>query len=719
MAPSLPSPSESPSDWSSNLSDSGASSPSSNAACVATGNGYLDFYSTASLPGATESRNHQRRAMPVAILPSSGTASSSTTQHGGSTQPPVTPDGQLKPHDSTNSPHRKRYATEDDWRSHKDRISSLYRTKRLKDVKTVMETQHQFFATERMYKARFKEWGLEKNVTAAKVHKLMQRVEEEQQRRRSPSTSDGRAGNERVVLDVGEDLDVKRIQKYMKRKPVGLGKLRTSSKRSLEVIKALSVDSGKGGSGRVKVSIPVVKLEQQHQQSTPELSLSTFTLEWPSGPELPSDVIGLLQAFIYNHFDCPYPFASGSSSSYTRTGPSKWQPQGQYSSNSVDPFMSSFTQVSRYDETMLDLVLNLRIAQTLVDDGLTSEGMQTVNACLESLAFSVQQAQHASPFDTRPATELMLWALSAASELMSDFKHSKNLVLHMLLQRIAALSAAYQPTMAELTRRVSQLGSSSQVAMLKLARCSISQALFVATAYQPAFETYSKTVSIAESSLSAGDKVETLQRLATDPVVHTSPVLESWMEVRIALSVHEASSPFVDSLGLYGTTTSPSWHVQGYDRMAEVIGTLAGRVEWHKAAGNWQVAQQLERHYGSIVQTVWGYNDYASQDLGGKLDIWSSSEPMTSSLAPVEPSGFHMPLPEVTLQMNHLMGEIPGEIPGWEELQPPQPPQQRHGSQVTAQTESSSTPAWTAADASQWHMEPDFGSDHKRYDGSY
>lgn len=719
MAPSLPLPSESPSDWSSNLSDSGASSPSSTAACVTTGNGYLDFYSTASPPAGAGSRNHQHRAMPVTILPRSGTASSSTTQHGGSRQPPITPDGQLKSHDPTNSPHRKRYATEDDWRGHKDRISSLYRIKRLKDVKTVMETQHQFFATERMYKARFKEWGLEKNVTAAKVHKLMQRVEEEQQRRRSRSSSDGRAGNERVVLDVGEDLDVKRIQKYMKRKPVGLDKLRTSSKRSLEVIKALSVDGGKGGSGRVKVSIPVVKLYQQHQQSMPELSLSTFALEWPSEPELPSDVIGLLQAFIDNHFDCPYPFASSSSSSCTRTGPSKWQPQGQYPSNPVDPFMSSFTQVSRHDETMLDLVLNFRIAQTLLNDGLASEGMQTINACLESLAFCVQQAQHISPFDTRPATELILWALSVASDLMSDFKHSKKLVQHTLLQRMTTLCAAYQPTMAELTRRTSQLGSSGQVAMLKLARCSISQALFVATAYQPAFEIYSKTVSIAESPLSAGDKVETLQRLATDPVVHTSPVLESWMEVRIALSVHEASSPFVDSLGSYGTTTSPSWHVQGYDRMAEVIGTLAGRVEWHKAAGNWQVAQQLERYYGLIVQTVWGYNENASQGLGGKLDIWSSSEPMTSSLAPIEPSGFHMPLPEVALQMSQLMGEIPGEIPGWEELQPPQPPQQRHGAQVSTQTQSSSTSAWSAADASQWQMDPDFGSDRGKYDGSY
>lgn len=626
----------------------------------------------------------------------------------------VTPDGEIEPHSPTNNPHRRRYATEDDWRCHRDRISSLYRTKRLKDVIAVMEAQFQFFATERMYKARFKEWGIEKNVTAAKVHQLMQRVEEEQQRRRSPSASGGRAGNERVVLDVGEDLDVKRIQKYMKRKPAGLEKLRSASKRSLEVIKALSVDSGKGG-GRGKVSIPVVKLEQQALQNTPDLTLSSFTLQWPLALEIPDEVVGLLQAFVDNHFDCPYPFTPASTSTFHSLTPSKWQLQGHSQSKPGYSSTGPFGQVSQQDETMLDSVLKLHIAHTLLDDGLASEGTQEITAGLELLAFCIQKAQNESPMDTRPATQVILWALSAASEMMSDFSSTKKLILQMLFQRMAALCAGYQPTMAELVKRISQLGAPLQAAALKLARYSISQALLAAVEYQPAFETYSKTVSISESPLSPDDKLRAIQRLANDPVVHESPFLEAWMETRIALWVPAASSStFNDSLGSYCTAMPQSWYGQGQNRMAEVLGTIAGKVEWHKAAGNWQVAQQLGSRSGSIAQTVWGYNGNVVQGVGGKLNVWSPPEQtITSSLAPVEPSMFHVAIPEATLGASHLMGEAPG----WGE---PQQPQQQQG-QAPAPGENSSMAVWdaTAAYTGPWQVDGDFGNDSGMYDGPF
>ncbi|KAG8156871.1 hypothetical protein KVR01_013284 [Diaporthe batatas] len=536
-----------------------------------------------------------------------------------------------------------------------------------------------------MYKARFKEWGLEKNVTAAKVHKLMQKVEEAGRTEGSPSRSGGRIGSERVVLDVGEDLDVRRIQKYMKRKPAGLDKLPAASKRSLEVIKSLSVDGGKGGSGRVKVSIPVVKLHQQREQSPSEFSLSTFSVDWPSGPDLPSDIIGLLQAFIDHHFDCPYPFTSIGN--------------------------STVMQLCRHDETMLDIALKFRIAHMLLDNGLASECMRIVNA------------QHASPFDTRPATQLILWALSIESEMMSDFRHSSNKVVsQMVSERLATLCAGYQPTMAELAKRVSQLRSPGQTAILKLARCSISQALSVAAEYEPAFETYSKTVEIAESPLSAEYKFQALQRITSSPMVRSSPFLEGWVESRIALSAAESTSPSVEALQWYGEGSSPSWLAQGHGKMEEVINALEVRCNWHKAAGNWQVAQQLESRYGSIVQTVWGCNETAPQGMGGNLDIcWSSSEPMTSSLAPVEPGGFHMAAPDMTVRMGHVVGDIPGEMPGWEEIQPSpqQQQQQQHQAQMSSQGGSSSTSPWSAADASQWQMDPDFGTDRGRYGGSY
>lgn len=710
MTISSPSPSETCSDWSSSFSDCSTSSSNSNKACITST--YLNCYSTASLTTGTESRNHQQRAMPTALLPSSIANTSASIRHGECRPTPVSPDGEVKPHSPTDNPHRRRYATEDDWRGHKDRICSLYDTKRLKDVIAVMETQYQFFATERMYKARFKEWGVGKNVTATKFHKLVQRVEEEQQRRRSPSASGGKAGNERVVLDVGEDLDVKRIQNYMKRKPVGLGKLRPVSKRSLEVIKALSVDSGKGVPGRGKVSIAAVKLEEQNQQNTLELGLPTLGLQRPPGPELPDEIVGLLQAFIDNHFDCPYPFSPIPNPTFPPLTPSKWQPQSHSHSHSqsnlIYPPTPLFGQISLQDETMLAFVLSFRLAHTLLDDGLASEGTQAIDTCLGSLVFCIQQAQNTGPMDTRSATRVVLWALSAASEMMIDFKHTKKLGSQMLLQRIAALCAGYQPTMAELAKRISRLGASGQLAMLNLARYSISQAMYIATEDRAAFETYSKTVSIAESRLSQGDKLQALQKLANDPRVHDSPILGAWLETRIALSVPDSSSPFTDTLESYGTGTSLPWHGQGHSRISGVLGIMAAGVEWHKAAGNWQLAQQLEVRSGSIAETVWGCTGNTAQDLGVQFDVWSSPEAMTSSLAPVEPSMFHEALPEVTLRMSHLVGEIPD----WEE-------QQQHHSQVPTQSEPSSMAVWNATDTSQWQVSADFESQCGMYGGSF
>ncbi|KAJ0120595.1 hypothetical protein J7T55_015324 [Diaporthe amygdali] len=482
----------------------------------------------------------------------------------------------------TSSTRRRRYATEDDWRRHRDRMSSLYRIKRLKDVIAIMENQYQFFATERMYKARFKEWGLKKNVTTTEVHKLMEKVEEERQRRRNLPASGERAANERVVLDVGEDLDVKRIQKYMK---------------------------------------------------------------------------------------------------------------------------PPFWEASIQDEMMLDFVLKIRVAHILLDDGLTSEGMQAVNTCLDSVAFCIQEAQITSPMDTRPATSVILWALSAALDIISDFENIKQLIMHMLFQRIAASCAGYQPTMAELARQVSHIEVYGQVVMLRHARYSISRALLAGhTECQPAFETYARTVDISESLLSPGDKVRALCTLAKDSTVHGSPFLDAWMETRIALSVSDASSPDRESFGSHGTSMSPSQHTRGNNKVAAVLGLIAGNIEWHRAVGNWKLVQQLERRSESIAQTARGYIGEATRESKEELEFPKPPEQVARVLTLMEPSMSHMTLPEVTFKMSHLMGEIPG----WGQ-------QQQQQVQVAPHYESLSDSGWIAAETSRWQVDASFGSDYGMY----
>ncbi|KAK2611754.1 hypothetical protein N8I77_005078 [Diaporthe amygdali] len=589
-------------------------------------------------------------------------------------------------------------------------MSSLYRIKRLKDVIVVMENQYQFFATERMYKARFKEWGLKKNVTTTEVHKLMEKVEEERQRRRNLPASGARAANERVVLDVGEDLDVKRIQKYMKRKPVGLGKLRPASRKSLEVLKALSIDSGKGASGGGRVSIPVVKLEQQTQQKKPDLPPRNFVPWCSPGAEVPDEIFRLLQSFIDNHFDCPYPLTPTPSATPTPLTCHRWQPESKNHSNLVDVASAPFWEASSQDEIMLDFVLKIRVAHILLDDGLTSEGMQAINTCLDSVAFCIQEAQNTSPMDTRPATSVILWALSAALDIISDFENIKQLIMHMLFQRIAASCAGYQPTMAKLANQISQIEVYGQVVMLRHARYSISRALFAGhTECQPAFETYARTVDISESLLSPGDKFQALCTLAKDSTVHAWPLLDAWMETRIALSVSDASSPDRESFGSHGTSMSPSRYTRGNNKVAAVLGLMAGNIEWHRAVGNWKLVQQVERRYESIAQTARGYIGEAARGSGEELEFPKPPSQVARALTLMEPSMSRMALPEVTFKMSHQMGEIPD----WGQQQ------QQQQVQVAPRYESLSDSGWIAAETSRWQVDASFGSDYRMYSNAY
>ncbi|KAI0163311.1 Clr5 domain-containing protein [Pestalotiopsis sp. NC0098] len=62
---------------------------------------------------------------------------------------------------------RKAYATSEDWTAHRDLITKLYwdEDRTLKAVREYMQLNHGFDATEKMYKWRFKSWGLHKNLT--------------------------------------------------------------------------------------------------------------------------------------------------------------------------------------------------------------------------------------------------------------------------------------------------------------------------------------------------------------------------------------------------------------------------------------------------------------------------------------------------------------------------------------------------------------------------
>lgn len=554
-------------------------------------------------------------------------------------------------HEGSPMSAKRRYSGEDDWRRHRGKISALYKTKRLKDVMAIMESEHGLYGTERMYKARFKDWGLQKNVTVAEVHKLMQKVEQEQQRRYQTSPS---GGNDRVVLDIGDDLDVRRIQKYMKRRPKGLDNLRKDPHRPLEVIKALAVD---GGKGRGKVSIATVKLEDQEKNNDSSLTSPSLDLALPWSPAtaLPDEITLLLQIFVDNGFDAAYAYSCSPRPTFTPSLSPQWQQHGHGHSNSIDSIASSFEAVSSRDELMLDFVLKLRVANILLEEGFVQQGYQGINMCLDSLALCLQQSQSIPGLSTRSATVVVLWALLAALEMMVDFKHMEDWVLHMLYQRLITLCASYQPTMAEIVRKLSQLGSSEQVATIKLARQMISGALFADPAcYEPSFETYARTVDVAVSPLSAADKVQAMHALTNKPILPGASALDAWAEVRTALAMctvspsmqqQQSCYPYSTSLGFCDPAMAPLWGTHG-NRIASVFEYISGRIECHKTAGSWQTAQELASQAASVAEMAWGYDGEMARRFRCEVEaLGSPGQVPCSMVAPLESSLVQMDNP--------------------------------------------------------------------------
>ncbi|ROV92994.1 hypothetical protein VMCG_09023 [Cytospora schulzeri] len=619
MAYSTPSPSETCSDWSGSgrgsgsFSDCGTSIASAGTVYTTMGHGHLD--SSCMPPSTFMEKLFPEPYDPRFSTPVSNPYPTDATMATGPT------------HQASHKSVKRRYASEDDWRRHRDKITSLYKIKRLRDVMTIMENEHNLYATERMYKARFKDWGLHKNVTAAKVHKLMQKVEQEQKRRqyrRSPSDDKGR-----VVLDIGDDLDVPRIQKYMKRRPKGLDNLRKDPHRPLEVIKALSVD---GGNGRGKVSIATVKLEEQGQDHDGFLQspLLGLDLPWSPGSEVPGEITRLLQTFIDDGFDaagaykgCPRPF-------FTPSLSPQWQQNGHGHSNSLDSITSSLEAVAPRDEMMLDFVLKLRVVNILFEEGYDKQGYQGFRKCLDSLALCIQQSQNTPGLGMRPTTVVVLWALSAALEILVDLKEVKEWALQSLYRQLMSSCAEYQPTMAEIVGRLSQLGSREQVATIKVARQTISSALFVDPSYyEPSFETYSRTVDVAVSSQSASEKAQEIHKLSSKPILPGSSALDAWAEMRTALAMRRASPSLQQDF--YKSTaspwmpvpvTTPSWNGQG-SKIASVLEYISGRIEFHRTAGSWQTAQELMSHAASVTEMTWGSDTWDKRIFN--LLLWATA----------------------------------------------------------------------------------------------
>ncbi|GAW13977.1 hypothetical protein ANO14919_033690 [Xylariales sp. No.14919] len=102
------------------------------------------------------------------------------------------------------------WATASDWANHRSLITALYRdqNKTLKQTMQVMEEKHSFFATVRMYKARFQQWEIEKKIKAEDAVEIF--------RQQSART---KAGKSSVVYIRGRKINPDRLQRYRYRAP--------------------------------------------------------------------------------------------------------------------------------------------------------------------------------------------------------------------------------------------------------------------------------------------------------------------------------------------------------------------------------------------------------------------------------------------------------------------------------------------------------------------
>ncbi|OHE99787.1 hypothetical protein CORC01_04923 [Colletotrichum orchidophilum] len=104
----------------------------------------------------------------------------------------------------------KTYAIEKDWYRMWATIAKLYReeNKSLRQVKEVMETEHHFYATTKMYKSRLKTWKLDKKLKEAEVVEMLRRKQDREA-----------AGKRSQFFLRDQKVNWDRVVQYLKHRP--------------------------------------------------------------------------------------------------------------------------------------------------------------------------------------------------------------------------------------------------------------------------------------------------------------------------------------------------------------------------------------------------------------------------------------------------------------------------------------------------------------------
>ncbi|KAJ3580250.1 hypothetical protein NPX13_g305 [Xylaria arbuscula] len=230
---------------------------------------------------------------------------------------------------------RDGWATASDWAHHRSLITALYRdqNKTLKDTMRIMEEKYNFFATVRMYKARFQQWEIEKKIKAEDAVEIFRQ-----------QTARTNAGKPSVVYIRGRKISPDRLQRYRYR----------AAAMVLEQI--LVVENG------ANTSRTIMAPESSHivcrtPSPTPEGSpiLST-QLSDPTDLKVPHDCMSILKGYIAGSIEA-----------------------GAWRVSTTAPVPDAFTW-AHY----------LATSQGLIAHNRTKEGFDLLNLCLEQYKSHLQ-----------------------------------------------------------------------------------------------------------------------------------------------------------------------------------------------------------------------------------------------------------------------------------------------------------------------------------------
>ncbi|KAI1083227.1 Clr5 domain-containing protein [Whalleya microplaca] len=171
-------------------------------------------------------------------------------------------------------------AAEGDWNNYRDTITHMYidQNKSLKEVMRIMKENYYFYATEKMYKIRFKKWGVHKNLRAEQVGKLLV-----QQGRRAA------VGKTSVAFVHGRRIDRDRLHAYLQR-------VSPARRRELE-----SVLSGYQEPGENRIDWDIVCRTPSPEPSPPPYLPPH--LDAPDDLRLPEECMRIVHNYVYGAVD--------------------------------------------------------------------------------------------------------------------------------------------------------------------------------------------------------------------------------------------------------------------------------------------------------------------------------------------------------------------------------------------------------------------------------